>query len=192
MAVAYEELVNVSGVDDQRRLAGVFYTPEVEIDLMCRLSIVDWLTNHLGARYRPFLVDLGLAIEPHDRNLADAALANRGLWPDIDRLLCRRGTGPFLWLRLFPVGYVFATNDLRARADAQLGKSPTPLERAAHRQHSLHGVELMETAVEIARMRLFLQLVAAASNASQVDPLPKAFVRACNAYVPRGCPIASS
>jgi hypothetical protein len=48
----YESLVNVTveGLEeqDQRGEAVIFYTPRIEIDLMCRLSLVDWLHNHLA------------------------------------------------------------------------------------------------------------------------------------------------
>ena len=44
----YESLVNVSDEADERGDAGIFYTPRTEIDLMCRLALVDNLTNHLG------------------------------------------------------------------------------------------------------------------------------------------------
>jgi hypothetical protein len=48
----YESLVNVTveGLEeqDQRGEAGIFYTPRIEIDLMCRLSLVDWLHHHLA------------------------------------------------------------------------------------------------------------------------------------------------
>ena len=42
----YESLVNVSDEADERGDAGIFYTPRTEIDLMCRLALVDNLTNH--------------------------------------------------------------------------------------------------------------------------------------------------
>jgi adenine-specific DNA-methyltransferase len=48
----YEQLVNITfeGIreEDLRGRAGIFYTPRVEIDLMCRLALVDYLANHLG------------------------------------------------------------------------------------------------------------------------------------------------
>ncbi len=43
----YESLVNVSEEADERGDAGIFYTPRTEIDMMCRLALVDHLANHL-------------------------------------------------------------------------------------------------------------------------------------------------
>src|SRR5260221_14171691 len=37
----YESLVNVSTEADERGDAGIFYTPRTEIDLMCRLAVVN-------------------------------------------------------------------------------------------------------------------------------------------------------
>lgn len=38
--------------------------------------------------------------------------------------------------------------------------------------HNLYGVDIMEEAVEICKLRLFLKLVAQVENASQIEPLP--------------------
>ena len=48
----YESLVNVSDEEDEQGDAGIFYTPRTEIDLMCRLALVDNLTNHLGEEHK--------------------------------------------------------------------------------------------------------------------------------------------
>jgi hypothetical protein len=64
----YETLVNIAfeGLEgeDLRGRAGIFYTPRVEIDLMCRLSLVDWLANHLGEEHKPLLYDAVFAYDP--------------------------------------------------------------------------------------------------------------------------------
>lgn len=62
----YESLVNVSEDLDERGDAGIFYTPRVEIDLMCRLSLAEYLVNHLGAhktRKRGLSVKCACAID---------------------------------------------------------------------------------------------------------------------------------
>ena len=51
----YESLVNVSDKVDERGDAGIFYTPRTEIDLMCRLSLVDNLTNHVGKKHKDLI-----------------------------------------------------------------------------------------------------------------------------------------
>ncbi|NUM78810.1 hypothetical protein HUU40_31010, partial [candidate division KSB1 bacterium] len=53
----YETLVNVSVELDKQGDAGVFFTPRLEIDLMCRLALVDCLANHLGQTHKPLLYE---------------------------------------------------------------------------------------------------------------------------------------
>jgi hypothetical protein len=106
----YETLVNIAfeGLEgeDRRGRAGIFYTPRVEIDLMCRLSLVDWLANHLGEEHKPLLYDAVFAYDPEEKRRADEALSSRNLWPTLNALL-RSCTvcDPRLRLRLFSCGH---------------------------------------------------------------------------------------
>ncbi|GIV57077.1 MAG: hypothetical protein KatS3mg040_1845 [Candidatus Kapaibacterium sp.] len=81
----YESLVNITseGIveEDQRGSAGIFYTSRVEIDLMCRLALVDALANRLGADKKPLLYDAVFAYETAEKEAADAALAEQNLGP---------------------------------------------------------------------------------------------------------------
>ncbi|MDZ7371149.1 MAG: Eco57I restriction-modification methylase domain-containing protein [candidate division KSB1 bacterium] len=161
----YESLVNITTGDldeqDHRGSAGIFYTPRVEIDLMCRLALVDALANHLGADKKPLLYDAVFAYDPGDKDAADRALAAQNLWPDLSRLLRETtvcdpacGSGSFL------VGMLLVLDDLQARADAQLGIEETPYERRRRIiGEQLYGVDVMDWAVHVAELRLWLQLV---------------------------------
>ena len=60
----YESLVNVSDEADERGDAGIFYTQRTEIDLMCRLALVDNLTNHLGEEHKNLLYEVIFAFNP--------------------------------------------------------------------------------------------------------------------------------
>ena len=161
----YESLVNITfeGIEEEdlRGTAGIFYTPRVEIDLMCRLSLVDWLANRLGERHKPLLYEAVFAYDPEEKEHADEAVARENLWPELDRLLrevtvldpaC--GSGSFL------VGMLAVLDDLQARANAQLGRDETPYERRKRIiGQSLYGVDVMPWAVHVAELRLWLQLV---------------------------------
>ncbi len=161
----YESLVNITfeGLEeeDRRGRAGIFYTPRVEIDLMCRLSLVDWLANHLGEEHKPLLYDAVFAYDPEEKRRADEALSSQNLWPKLNALLrsctvcdpaC--GSGSFL------VGMLLVLDDLQARANAQLGEEETPYERRRRIiRDQLYGVDVMEWAVHVAELRLWLQLV---------------------------------
>ncbi len=161
----YESLVNITfeGLteEDLRGAAGIFYTPRVEIDLMCRLGLVDTLANYLGPDNKPLLYDAVFAYDSADKEAADRALAEQNLWPKLNRLLreitvcdpaC--GSGSFL------VGMLLVLNDLQARANAQLGIEETPYERRRRIVgEQLYGVDIMDWAVHVAELRLWLQMV---------------------------------
>lgn len=157
----YESLVNVSDDVDERSEAGIFYTPRVEIDLMCRLSLVDWLSNHLGEAHRSHLYEAVFAFDAEDKQTADDKLAGEGLWPSLDSLLrsvtvldpaC--GSGSFL------VGMLNVLDDLLARSGARLGRVETGFERKNRIVRSgLYGVDVKEWAIHVAELRLWLQLV---------------------------------
>lgn len=161
----YESLVNVSteGVEeeDQRGAAGIFYTPRVEIDLMCRLALLDYLTNHLGATHRGALRDLVFAYDPDEQQYADGQLQKLKLWPQVNELLrtvtaldITCGSGSFI------VGMLLVLDDLQARANRQLGVQESPYERRKRIiGASLYGVDVMRWAVQVAELRLWLQLV---------------------------------
>jgi type I restriction-modification system DNA methylase subunit len=83
----YESLVNVSTEADERGDAGIFYTPRTEIDLMCRLALVDFLSNHLGQKNKNLLYEAAFALETDEKNTADRGLAEAKLWPALDSCL---------------------------------------------------------------------------------------------------------
>lgn len=159
----YESLVNVSTEADERGDAGIFYTPRTEIDLMCRLSLVEYLANNLGQDKKPYLYDIVFALEPEEKTSADDALKALKLWDDLHGLLrevtmvdpaC--GSGAFL------VGMLDVLNDLQKRADAS--RNVKDQESAYERKkriigQSLYGVDVMEWAVHIAELRLWLALI---------------------------------
>jgi len=73
----YESLVNVSEEVDERGEAGIFYTPRTEIDLMCRLALVDHLANYLGGERKELLYQLVFALEPDEKIEADRGCCRR-------------------------------------------------------------------------------------------------------------------
>ncbi|MGC9004876.1 MAG: Eco57I restriction-modification methylase domain-containing protein, partial [bacterium] len=163
----YESLVNIQeregeeGEIDRRGLAGIFYTPRVEIDLMCRLSLVDYLINHLGSAHKDCLYKFVFAYDEEDKEEADRDITERGLWKDIDELL--RGVkvcDPACGSGSFLVGMLLVLDDEQKRANFHLGKEETAYERRKRIiRDQLYGVDIMEWAVHIAELRLWLQLV---------------------------------
>ena len=158
----YESLVNVSEEVDEQGEAGIFYTPRTEIDLMCRLSLVDHLANHLGEERKGLLYQLVFALEPDEKTDADKAVAAAGLWPalnerlhDITVLDPACGSGSFL------VGMLNILDDLEERANHVLGiTDEAPYERKKRIiGQSLYGVDVMEWACHVAELRLWLALI---------------------------------
>ncbi|MGI9061421.1 MAG: Eco57I restriction-modification methylase domain-containing protein [Ktedonobacteraceae bacterium] len=160
----YESLVNVSTEIDERSDAGIFYTPRTEIDLMCRLSVVDYLNNHLGEsdeRVKPALYDLVFALEPHEKSEAEDAFKEFNLWKSLHSLLenitvldpaC--GSGSFL------VGMLHVLDDLHDRVNQYCDVDENPYRRKMRIiRESLYGVDAMGWAVHIAELRLWLALI---------------------------------
>ncbi len=161
----YESLINVSaeGVEDEdhRGGAGIFYTPRIEIDMMCRLSLVDWLANHLGNEHKRLIYEVVFAYEPEEQQEADAEFAKANLWGQLYELLkdvtvidpaC--GSGSFL------IGMLMVLDDLQERAERQLNIQENSYERMKRIiGQSLYGVDVMTWAVHVAELRLWLQLI---------------------------------
>jgi len=157
----YEGLVNVSEEVDEQGEAGIFYTPRTEIDLMCRLSLVDHLANHLGDERKELLNQLVFALEPDEKTDADRAVADATLWPalnerlhDITVLDPACGSGSFL------VGMLNILDDIQERANRQLSITEASYERKKRIiGQSLYGVDVMEWACHVAELRLWLALI---------------------------------
>ena len=162
----YESLVNVSEEADERGDAGIFYTPRTEIDLMCRLSVVDHLANHLGAERKSLLYELVFSLEPDEKVAADKEVAAAGLWPRVGELLrditaldpaC--GSGSFL------VGMLHVLDDLQQRANQQLGVDESAYDRKRRIiGQSIYGVDVMDWACHVAELRLWLSLIVHADH----------------------------
>ena len=73
----YEGLVGLTELEE-RRAAGIFYTPRTEIDLMCRLALVDHLANRIGQEHKQLLYEAVFALEPDDIKRADDQLSPQG------------------------------------------------------------------------------------------------------------------
>jgi len=157
----YESLVNIADDTSQQRDAGIFYTPRVEIDLMCRLAVIDWLKNRLGSEKANLLYQWVFAYTPEEKTAADGEIGAENLWPRLHDLLTEItvldpscGSGSFL------VGMLYILNDLQARIDDHLGSDRTAYQRKKTIVgNSLYGVDIKSWAVHISELRLWLQLV---------------------------------
>ncbi len=161
LGTVYERLVNVAfeGEEDPRGDAGIFYTPRVEIDLMGRLALVDWLGNRLGEK--ELLYRWVLALSEDEREEAEREIGRKGLWEALDEGVRRvRVCDPACGSGSFLVGMMLVLDELQARCNRALGRGETPYERRKRiLRDQLYGVDVMEWAVRVAELRLWLQLV---------------------------------
>ena len=155
----YESLVSVE--DEEKGDAGIFYTPRVEIDLMCRLALVDNLANHIGTEDDKHLFyEVLFAFDPDEKTEADAKLSD--LWEPIHKHLTEItvvdpacGSGSFL------VGMLHVLDDIRERAERHLGinESSRFERRKALIGKNLYGVDVKQWACKVAELRLWLALI---------------------------------
>jgi hypothetical protein len=128
---------------------------------MCRLSLTDWLANQLGEEHKNIIRRAVFAYSLDEKREADEALLKENLWEKFSAALrsvtvldpaC--GSGSFL------IGMLLVLDDLQARANSILGVEETHYERRKRIiGQSLYGVDVMEWAVHVAELRLWLQLV---------------------------------
>ena len=155
----YESLVATE--KEEKGDAGIFYTPRVEIDLMCRLALVDNLANHIGTEDDKHLFyETLFAFEPEEKTEADEKLAP--LWEAVHRHLTAItvldpacGSGSFL------VGMLHVLEDVQERAERALG---LPTSARFERRKSLigknlYGVDVKPWACKVAELRLWLALI---------------------------------
>ena len=156
----YESLVNVSEEADERGEAGIFYTARTEIDFMCRRSLVEYFHNHLEID-KPLIYEFIFAKSDEEKRDADKKISRIRLWEKIETLLddltvvdpaC--GSGSFL------VGMLNILSDLYKRTYAHLNRKMSDFDiKKSIIGRSLYGVDVMNWAVHIAELRLWLQLI---------------------------------
>ncbi len=156
------ETMAFSGGDlDKAHSHGIVYTPRTEITLMCRLALVDRFCNEFGNKHKNLFYELLFAFTEEDKNIVDKLVSAQNLWPDIGIFLEQItildpavGSGSFL------VGMLNILADLKMRANSQLGVQDTIYKVKKNIVgRSLYGVDIMEWAVHVCELRLWLQLV---------------------------------
>ncbi|CAD6492432.1 MAG: Eco57I restriction-modification methylase [Candidatus Argoarchaeum ethanivorans] len=154
----YESLANVAEkIYDQNDL-GIFYTPRVEVDFMCRQSLVEYLGKSLPDMPKPLIYEF---VFDEDKKGVEKYFEKEKCWYRLEEVLeglsvvdpaC--GSGAFLvgmlnvLAELYKVVYKYTKRDL---GDFELKK------RIINR--SLYGVDVMAWALGAAELRLWLQLI---------------------------------
>ncbi|WP_414528442.1 Eco57I restriction-modification methylase domain-containing protein [Nodularia chucula] len=163
---------------------GAYYTrPEITAYLCDRTInklILDQVNHLVAPRKFDSINDL---ITKLDGNLCQRLLYD--ILPNLSLLDPACGSGAFLIAAMQTLIYIYssviATIEIRIK-DPSL-KQRLDKERAAHASlqyyikkqiitNNLYGVDIMPEAIEIAKLRLFLELVASAHTVDELEPLP--------------------
>lgn len=157
----YETLVNISETIDERGEAGIFYTARVEIDFMCRQSLVEYFNIQNPEVEKDIWYDFIFSRTDVEKLKIDMELTKRKLWEKIENALDELtiidpacGSGSFL------VGMLVILSDLYKRVYSHLNRDMSDFDmKKGIIGRSLYGVDVMEWAVHIAELRLWLQLI---------------------------------
>ncbi|GLI46242.1 Eco57I restriction-modification methylase domain-containing protein [Methanoculleus bourgensis] len=186
----FENLLDVT----DRKSKGAFYTPRDIVHYMCQQSLIGYLANHtripredLEQFIRHGDVTLGMTIHTQENGGQDEewfrdarftlpeSIQNH--YAELDRLLCSiRVVDPAVGSGAFPVGMM--NEIVKARsiltpffAGEDTDRSVYELKRQAI-EHSLYGVDIDSSAVDIAKLRFWLSLIVDEENIKTIRPLP--------------------
>ena len=145
----YESLI----AEQERGEAGVFYTPRVEVDLMCRMTLYEQFCDHannLGVHSKQQIVEF-IFSEPQEWDSEDAGATEtlEGILHELRIVDPACGSGAFL------VGMKQVLTELYRK----LGLTPGYHLKEQIINENLYGVDIKDWAVRVAEFRLWLSLV---------------------------------
>ncbi|QSG02897.1 Eco57I restriction-modification methylase domain-containing protein [Natranaeroarchaeum sulfidigenes] len=145
----YESLI----AEQERGEAGIFYTPRVEVDLMCRMALYEQFCDHandLDAEGKQQIVEF-IFSEPQDWD-ADGSGKTEQLESILHEL---RIVDPACGSGAFLVGMKQVVTELYRK----LGTTPDYHLKEQIINENLYGVDIKDWAVRVAEFRLWLSLV---------------------------------
>lgn len=157
----YESLI----AEQERGEAGIFYTPRVEVDMMCRMALYEQFCDHatnLGAQGRQRIIEF-LFQEPHqwDREETGETDTLERILHNIQIVDPACGSGAFL------VGMkqvlVELYQKLGIKTDYELKETIV--------YENLYGVDVKDWAVRVAQFRLWLSLIEGEEDVPEQRPV---------------------
>jgi len=146
----YESLI----AEEERGSAGIFYTPRVEIDFMCRISLVEYLaqTNIPKEKIIKFIFD------PRN-NIRELTLEQAGMIKT--KLYDARIVDPAVGSASFLVGMMNVLVELHSELTQYLENREENLFSLKQRiiLENLYGVDVKDWAVMVGELRLWLTLI---------------------------------
>ncbi|PKP60891.1 MAG: hypothetical protein CVT88_01680 [Candidatus Altiarchaeales archaeon HGW-Altiarchaeales-1] len=156
----YESLANVADEIYDRNDFGIFYTPRIEVDFMCRRSLVEYLSKHLPEvpkeKFYHLIFDL-----PEEKEKIEEWFAKEKLWRKLEETLDNLsvvdpacGSGAFL------VGMLNVVAEIYRMIYKHMDRNLTDFQlKNRIIQYSLYGVDVMPWAIHAAELRLWLQII---------------------------------
>jgi len=148
----YESLV----IQQERGQAGIFYTPRIELDFMCRRSLIEYLADKTTLPKKD-LIALVLNAESGEGLPALAGSQRDDILDALDKIAAvdpACGSGAFL------VGMMEVLMGLFELLYAQKGQTFDRFQRKKQIiSRNLYGVDIKEWAIRVAELRLWLTLV---------------------------------
>jgi methylase of polypeptide subunit release factors len=177
----------------ERKSKGAFYTPREIVHYMCQESLINYLNGEVGEETKPgipqadliLLVRKGhLALE-NDQRILDkgretetytfklpATIRKNALLID-DKLANIKICDPAIGSGAFPVGMLHEVINVRQALSPHLQKKTSVYELKKHTiGHSIYGVDIDPSAIDIARLRLWLSLIVDEDDYTSIDALP--------------------
>lgn len=156
----YESLANVAEEIYDRSDLGIFYTPKVEVDFMCRKSFVEYLSNHMPDVAKDKVYHLVFDL-PEDKSKIEKLFDKEKIWQRLENILDNLsvidpacGSGAFL------VGMLDVISEIYRIVYNKIGRRVTDFDlKFGIIQRSLYGVDVMPWAVHAGELRLWLQLI---------------------------------
>jgi len=159
----YESLIS----EEERGKGGIFYTPRTEIDLMCRLSLLEYLTEETGlpkSELIPLIFDpqtiLSSSVIPVQTGI-QKGLSDDDLRKVMAALHKARIVDPAVGSASFLVGMMNVLVELYRNLSQRIEKKEVNLFGLKNQiiSENLYGVDVKDWAVMVGELRLWLSLI---------------------------------
>lgn len=149
----YESLIS----EEERGKGGIFYTPRIEIDYMCRLSLVEYLSEETKIPKTdliPWVFEPQRILDEPDSSIKDL----RRIKETIDRV---KIVDPAVGSASFLVGMMNVLVEIQRNLSLKIDKREENLFALKNKvlSENLYGVDVKDWAVMVGELRLWLSLI---------------------------------
>ncbi len=192
LGMVFENLIP----ENERKGSGTYYTPREIVHYMCQSSLIGYLDSKINASQKLIpkselekFIYHSDAFQEHDKK-SEETYKSKGKYTKtysikvpksiknnaktLDKLLADiKVCDPAIGSGAFPVGLMNEIVRIRIMLDAYNLYNHNQYDLKRHAiKHSLHGADIESSAVDIAKLRLWLSLVVDEDNFDDIQPLP--------------------